>query len=48
MEELDTRETNEMYDEEEDLFLREVIQDDHVLLFLDSYLMETLTAGSTI
>lgn len=45
---MDNRETNETYDEEEDLFMREVIQDDHVLLFLDSYLMETLSTGNTI
>lgn len=39
MEELDTLETNEQYDEEE-IFLREVIRDEYELLFLDSYLKE--------
>lgn len=48
MEELDNRETNDPYDEEEEMFLKEVIQDEHDLLFLDSYLRETLGTGNTI
>lgn len=48
MEDIDTHETNELYDEEEEMFLRDVIQDEHELLFLDSYLRETLGNGNTI
>lgn len=48
MEDFDTHETNELYDEEEEMFLKEVIQDEHDLLMLDSYLRETLGSGNTI
>ncbi len=41
MEDIDTQDFNEH--DEEHLFLRAVIQDDHELLFLDSYLREALT-----
>ncbi len=48
MEEIDTsHEKNDQYDDE-DMFLNEVIQDDHELLFLDSYLKEALGSGDTI
>ncbi len=48
MEDIDTNhETNDRYDED-DMFLHEVIQDDHELLFLDSYLKEALGSMSTI
>ena len=48
MEEIDTNhETNDQYDDEE-MFLREVIQDEHELLFLDSYMKEALGGGSTM
>lgn len=47
MEEFDTHETNEQYDEEE-MFLHEVIRDEHELLYLDSYLKEAFGNGSTI
>lgn len=48
MEEIDTsHETNDQHDDE-DMFLREVIQDDHELLFLDSYLKEVFGNGNTI
>ena len=47
MEEIDTNHGTNEYDDEE-MFLREVIQDDHELLFLDSYLKEALGGGNTI
>ena len=47
MEDIDTHETNDQYDED-DMFLQDVIQDDHELLFLDSYLKEALGSGKTI
>ncbi len=47
MEEIDTsHETNDQYDEDE-AFLSNVIQDDHELLFLDSYLRDAF-GGKTI
>jgi hypothetical protein len=46
MEDIDTLEGTE-YDEE-NLFLHEVIQDDHELLFLDCYLREALATVNTI
>lgn len=47
MDDFDTREGNEQYDED-DLFLREVIKDEHELLFLDSYLKEAFGNLNTI
>lgn len=46
MEDVDIQELTE-YDEDE-LFLNEVIQDEHDLLFLDSYLKEALAEEKTI
>jgi hypothetical protein len=49
MEDIDTHETNELHGEEEDdMFLQEVIQGEHELLFLDSYLKDVFGNTDTI
>jgi hypothetical protein len=49
MEDIDTHEANELRgDEDEDMFLQEVIQGEHELLYLDSYLKEVFGTVSTI
>jgi hypothetical protein len=48
MEELDTYETNERRDEEDEMFLHEVVQGEHELLFLDSYLRDVFGNSDTI
>jgi hypothetical protein len=49
MEDIDTHETNEQRgDEDDDMFLQEVIQGEHELLFLDSYLRDVFGNSGTI
>jgi hypothetical protein len=49
MEEIDTYQTSEPHGDEEDtMFLQEVIQGEHELLFLDSYLRDVFGNAETI
>jgi hypothetical protein len=48
MEDIDTHETSERYDDEDEMFMQEVVQGEHELLFLDSYLKDVFTNSSTI
>ncbi len=48
MEEIDKEPgKDEILNEDEDMFLREVIRDDHQLLYLDTYLREVLSKKPT-
>lgn len=48
MEHLDSRSEPDLYEDDEDMLLREVIRDEHDLLFLDSYLKESLRMNDTL